>query len=67
MSEPCRLRQGIFGRWFIFHPEHDEAWTGARWEICSADGVPTGQFQVCNFASQQEAREYCWEHGLEPE
>lgn len=68
MSEPCRIRQGLFGRWYIFHPGTlAKGWSGSQWAGCSEDGYPTGMFQVCNFESEQEARDYCREHGLEPQ
>lgn len=62
----CVIRKGIFDRWFIFHPDNIvKAWSGSRWVTCSYDGNPRG-VQVCNFESEQEARNYCQENGLEP-
>jgi hypothetical protein len=67
MNEPCILRQGIFDRWFIFHPHNIvKAWSGSKWVSCSPDGVPH-LVQVCNFESEADAREYCRENGLEPQ
>lgn len=67
MSEPCVLRQGIFARWYLFHPENRfKGWSGSQWVTCRPDGLPT-HTQVCNFTTEDEAREYCREHGLEPE
>jgi hypothetical protein len=69
MSEPCVLREGIFGRWFIFSPERpligERAWSGSQWVMCSPEGVPLG-VQVCNFETRQDAVDYCHEMGLEP-
>ena len=66
MSERCRLKQGIFDRWFIQHPHNIvKAWSGSQWVPCSVDGTPY-MVQVCNFETEAEAREYCREHGLDP-
>ena len=72
MSEPCILRQGIFDRWFILHPTFfhpanvRKGWSGSSWVPCTEEGVPAADVQVCNFTTEQEARDYCREHGLEP-
>jgi hypothetical protein len=67
MSEPCRLRLGIFNRWYIFHPHNiTKAWSGSSWVPSSVDGFPTGDVQVCNFVTERSARDYCRENGLEP-
>lgn len=67
MSERCEIRKGILGRWFIFHPHNlIKAWSGSRWVNCGYDGQPY-DVQVCNFDSEQEARDYCRENGLKPE
>jgi hypothetical protein len=67
MSELCVLRKGIFDRWVIFHPARTitKAWSGSQWVDCTTDGVPYG-IQVCNFLTEQEARDYCSEHDLRP-
>jgi hypothetical protein len=66
--QECILNQGIFDRWFIGHPKlRDAAWSGSRWVPCGPMGEPTGGVQVCNFETEQEAREYCREHSLEPQ
>jgi hypothetical protein len=66
LGRKCQLRQGIFGRWFIFHwIDPVLAWSGSEWTFCLTDGTPRG-VQVCNFESEQEARQYCADHGLEP-
>lgn len=60
----CILRQGIFDRWFIFHPYNiTRAWSGSDWVACCYDGVPQA-VQVCNFESEEDAREYCTHIGL---
>lgn len=65
---PCVIRPGIFDRFFLQHPrDHEFAWSGSQWVAASPDGYPTGMFQICNFETEAEAREYCAEHGLEPE
>lgn len=67
MSQPCILRQGIFDRWYIGHPQlRDAAWSGSRWVSCGPLCEPTGGVQVCNFATELEARDYCRDVGLEP-
>jgi hypothetical protein len=66
MSQPCVLRVGIFDRWFIRHPHNiTKAWSGSQWVPCGYDGVPH-LVQVCNFETEQEARDYCEKNGLEP-
>jgi hypothetical protein len=68
MKGACRLREGIFDRWYIFHPTRDDlAWSGSQWVPSSPEGLPTGSFQVCNFFTEQEARDYCREYALEPQ
>lgn len=53
-----RVKQGIFDRYFIFHPNDDRmAWSGARWVPCWPDGRPVN-IQVCNFANIGDAKEY---------
>jgi hypothetical protein len=55
----CRLNQGLFDRWYIFHPTDDRrAWSGSRWVPVSEQGLPAGGVQVCNFESEQAAAEY---------
>lgn len=67
MSEACRLRQGVFGYWIIVHHNVDHlAWTGKRWAL-HEDGIPRADYQICNFPTEQEAREACREYGLEPQ
>ena len=62
----CVVRQGIFDRWYIFHPvDPSLAWSGQRWTFCRADGLPAG-IQVCNFETEQDALDYCRENGLQP-
>jgi hypothetical protein len=56
VSERYRIVTGIFNRWYILHPEDDtRAWSGMRW-------VPTmGTVQLCNFGTEEEARQYAEE------
>lgn len=61
----CRIKEGLFGRWYIFHSVLDDAaWSGSRWVSATELGVPTGGVQVCNFATAKDAAEYCNEHSL---
>ena len=65
VGHPVRLRQGIFGRWFILHEKLDDAArSGSRWVSVSENGMPTGGVQVCNFATEDEAAKYALEHGM---
>jgi hypothetical protein len=49
---------GRFKLWFIARRNHPEqAWTGAAWTSHDR-GIPTGDVQVCNFPSSEEARLY---------
>lgn len=67
MSVPCRLREGVLGRVIILHPSEDRlAWSGLHW-TGHWRGIPSDQYQICNFSDEQEARDYCREHGLEPQ
>ena len=60
----CKVRQGIFGRWFIFHADNDHlGWTGSTWADCDCDGAPH-QFQISNFETQAEAIEEALAAGL---
>lgn len=66
-TRECIIKQGIFDRWYILNAYDDElGWTGSSWASCSPDGYPTGMYQICNFESEQEAREFCAERGLSP-
>jgi hypothetical protein len=59
MNKRYRIRQGLFGRWYIVHPYLDDAaWSGSRWVSVSEQGVPTGGVQVCNFNTAEQAQEY---------
>lgn len=68
MREFCRIRQGLFDRWYIFHPffKRERAWSGSRWVGCDAQGLPADNVQVVNFDSEKHAREYCREVDLKP-
>ena len=60
------IRKGILDRWIIFHAYNNQkAWSGTRWAPCEWDGTPLS-VQVCNFETEQAARDYCREIGLEP-
>lgn len=61
-----RVKQGIFGRWYVFHPLFDgAAWSGLRWVECTPEGFPIGQAQVCNFETEDEAVAYCFNNGFD--
>lgn len=67
MSQNCILRQGLFDRWFIFHPHNvTRAWSGSDWVSCGPDGLPH-MVQVCNFDNEEQARDYCTHAGLVPQ
>lgn len=60
------IRQGLFGRYFIFHQANDLlAWSGMRWVSCTPEGLPTppDKTQVCNFESEEEAQRYIDDYG----
>lgn len=58
MFGDARIKQGVFGRWFIFHPMTDTlAWSGMQFVPC-VEGMPTGGVQVCNFGTFEEAQRY---------
>lgn len=60
-----RVKQGIMGHWYLSHPDNDFlAWSGRQWTECSDIGWPTGEFQVCNFLSEDDAVVYALEHGF---
>jgi hypothetical protein len=46
-----RIKRGLFGRFYIFHPENDRAaWSGGRWVSAEEDGAPAADVQVCKGA-----------------
>jgi hypothetical protein len=56
-----RIARGLFDRWVIYHPKNEElAWSGLKW-VPAHYGVPSGDFQICNFATREEAEEYAKE------
>jgi hypothetical protein len=61
MTEKCAITKGIFGRFYLAHPDDSTlGWTGSRW---SPQG---GDFELCNFESTLAAAIYAAGHGLEP-
>lgn len=59
------LESRPFQRWVLANAEHPElAWSGSRW-VPHTNGMPSGAVQVCNFDSQDDARKYARQHGLE--
>jgi hypothetical protein len=57
-AQPIGVIEGVFGRWIIIHENSPGlAWSGSRW-VTHDHGVPTGEAQVCNFATREEAQEY---------
>lgn len=71
MNSHCRIREGLFGRFWISHPSQIPpylGWSGSRWVTCTEDGlgIKPDDTQVANFDTEEEARNYCREVGLEP-
>jgi len=49
---------GRFNRVYIRHCALPKlAWTGSAWD-CHEDGIPTGDFQICNFYTFAAAQKY---------
>jgi hypothetical protein len=56
MRKHCRIRQGAFGRWYIFHAIFDfAAWSGSRWAPCLGNGLPAADVQTSNFDTREAA------------
>jgi hypothetical protein len=56
--EFAKVVRGSMNRWVIVHKRNEDlAWSGARWVMHNA-GLPLANYQVCNFASRQDAEEY---------
>jgi hypothetical protein len=56
------IKEGALGRWIIVNASSPNlAWSGSRW-VLHQDGIPTGEAQVCNFATPEEAQAYAAEH-----
>jgi hypothetical protein len=56
------LAENVFGRWVIVNGTHEDlAWSGSHW-VPHRHGIPSGDAQICNFTTRQEALEYCQEH-----
>lgn len=56
----------MFDRWIIVHADYPQmAWTGLRWAPITPEGMPAGQFQVCNFATYTDAEVYAQGAGME--
>jgi hypothetical protein len=61
-----RILPDTFGRFVICHPSLELAWTGSHWGgIDSKSLLPDGDFQICNFATVEEALVYLGEHSAE--
>jgi hypothetical protein len=59
-----RIVLGFCGRWIIVNASNDGlAWSGSRW-VRHANGIPLDMVQVCNFASELDAKEYAVTNGL---
>lgn len=57
----CWIVRGLFGRFYLLDFNQRRApvfWTGSRWER------PDGLYQLCNFATEEEAQAYCDSQGL---
>ena len=54
-GNPTALR---FGRWYIVNRRDPTlAWAGSHWAP-HAGGIPTGDYQICNFDTEAETQEY---------
>ena len=52
------LVEGMLGRWVIVHEQFPGlAWSGSQW-VPHHQGFPTGDTQVSNFTTREEAQEY---------
>lgn len=61
-----RLKETIFDRWIIQHPEQDRlGYTGLAWSEIDDAGIAVGRHQVSNFATKEEAVQYAKRHGFE--
>jgi hypothetical protein len=55
-----RITLGMFDRWIIVN-DRSLAWSGSRW-VQHRHGIPVGDAQICNFATNDEAQAYVNEH-----
>lgn len=56
-----RLAEGFLGHWIIVNGQDESlAWSGSRW-VPHRHGYPTGDVQVCNFETREEAKTYAEE------
>ena len=63
-NRDCTIIESAFRRWIIVYAHNPEyAWTGSCWSR-HKEGVPTGQWQICNFESFSEAEGYVSVIGL---
>jgi hypothetical protein len=68
MVTTVRVRPGIFGRFIVLHPESSFlGWSGSKWVPVSLDNMPTGDVQVSNFTTAEEAIAYAEGFGFEVE
>jgi hypothetical protein len=66
MNKSSRIRQGLFDRWYIFHPDDDlRAWSGSRWVPSTPEGLAAGGIQIANFSTESEAHDY-WNRKTSP-
>jgi hypothetical protein len=58
-SNACQITEDAFGHWILRNEERQLlAWTGSGWAPIHGNGLPAGDYQVCNFATREDAREY---------
>lgn len=62
----CKVVKGLFDRWVLVNSEFPDilAWSGSRW-VPHDRGIPTGEAQVSNFATEELARTYATQCGME--
>jgi hypothetical protein len=61
-AQSIRLAENFLKRWVIVNGAHEDlAWSGTHW-VPHRQGIPTGDVQICNFDSRQDALKYVKEY-----
>lgn len=61
----CRIKKGLFDRWYLFHPIDDTlAWSGSQWASCALDGSSVGGTQIANLGTVKAAFDYAKQCGF---
>ena len=64
-AQKVNIKRNEFGRYMVVKvPEGRHAWSGSRWVPIDNMGFPTGQTQVSNFETMEEATRYAIELGF---